>query len=743
MAYRTYKNKLEFEPETAKVMFDDSYLIRNLLNQHEHSDATGSSIIDFIEPFSPVDELVKSSKVVRTGKNGVPSKQAFRKEHRNIHPSYIGNISAHSTTESTDIGLVNYHTLGAFISKDLGFYGNKIRTAENDNWDSVSIDEALVPFQNSMDSDRLIIARTHMGQKIPILNAEPPLIQSGAEFIVPQITSSKFAHCAIKNGKITKIENDRFIHVTYDDGKNDILDILPRYSTTKRSSIIRISLDTLKVGESFKTGELIAWSKSFSDNTLAIGKNKKVAVLNYIGHSHEDGYVVSEEMANDFQSELVLKIPVIIPPNAKVLFLSKKSNTALNDTLLEFQYELLNDVDSYLATYDLIDSEFQEDIEKLYKKSDSSIIIKSPGGKIVDIKIKLNSKLHIDPVILNEWEDQSANIKSIQNTLVKHNPSALLDNIDTSVMKVGTHKLKGKDFEGCLIEFYINVINTAKIGNKISNRFGAKGVINHIIPSDIVPNAEYSGPIDFFLAPAAILGRKNTVILKELYLGKIMFNLKSIISDIYNKHGFEKAMETIRFVYGTLDRSGKQLESIKEVTEKILKTKLNNPKFNFNFVVPPFNSVKFKDIKDVAIKLKIPLDEKIFIKELGMWTKTPVPVGYSYISTMEQLSSDYESTRSKAGYVSATGQPLKRKIQMGGQSIGNLDVYNLLTYDCNIMLNELMTVRSDNMRAKNEVINNIMEYGESNFPIDMRKGKTQNLFKIMMLSIGLDIKGKF
>jgi hypothetical protein len=70
MAYRTYKDKLVYEPDSSKILFDEGYIIKNLLNQHEHSEATGSSIIDFIEPFSPVDELVKSSKVVRTGKGG-------------------------------------------------------------------------------------------------------------------------------------------------------------------------------------------------------------------------------------------------------------------------------------------------------------------------------------------------------------------------------------------------------------------------------------------------------------------------------------------------------------------------------------------------------------------------------------------------------------------------------------------------------------------------------------------------
>lgn len=750
MAYRAYKDDLTYNKDNAKILFQPDYLIKNMLNQHEHSEASGANLIDFIEPFSPVDELAKSSKVVRTGKGGVPSKQAFRKEHRNIHPSYIGNIAAHSTTESSDVGLVNYHTLGSFISKDYGFYGNKLRDPNN-SWDTVSIDEALIPFQNSMDSTRLIVARTHMCQKVPILNGEPPLVQSGAEYIVPQLTSSKFAHRANKNGKVTKVEADKFIHVLYEDGSKEVFDLIPRMSTTKRSSIIRITLDTLKEGDSFQTGQLIAWSKSFVDNVLAIGKNKKVAVLNYLGNSHEDGYVISENMANDFLTEMVIKVPVIVPPNTKILYFNRNKETVLNDTLIEFQYNTEENPEDYLNTYDLIDSEFQEDVESLYTSKNDSVIIKSPGGEIVDIKIKINNKTLTDRVLLNEWESQNENINNIKKQVNQNNfnhEEKLLDNIDTSVIKVGSHKLKGKPFEGCLVEFYIKIINPIKIGNKIANRFGAKGVINHIIPQDIVPLAEYTGELDIFLAPAAILGRKNTVIVKELYLGKLLINLKSIVANYLAKDKIDNAKQAISTLYTILDKTGKHVKLFNEIFKSDpnlteLEAKLTDPKFNFNFIIPPFDTIKFKDIQTVAKKLNIPLDEKVYIKELDMWTKTPVPVGYSYISTMEQLSSDYESTRSKAGYVGATGQPVKGRAKMGGQNLGNLDIYNLITYDAKNMLTEMMTVRSDNMKAKHEVLYNIMEYGHSAIPTEIKKGKTQDLFKIMMLSIGLDIKGKF
>ena len=670
---------------------------------------------------------------------------AFKKSHRNIHETYIGNIAAHSTTESTDVGLVNYHTLGALISSKNGMYGFKMRDGENNNWDSVSIDEALIPFQNHMNSDRLIIARTHMGQKIPILNGEPPLLQTGAEHIVPRIVSSKFVIPAKKSGEVVEIDKNKFITVKYNDGSTETFDIMPRTSVTKRNTIINISLDTLKIGDKFEEGTLIAWNKAFNNEILSIGKNKKMAMLNYMGKSHEDGYVITENFQNDFITETVIKVPVIIPTGTKIIYFNKEEETKTNDPLIKFQYETNINIDDYLDDYNILDKEEDtvagedeqdnDNLEILYKQNNNIFEIKSPGGKIIDIKIKLNTKVNIDKTLVTEWKKQNDKIKEIQNKTGKK----LLDNIDTSITRIGTHKIKGVEFDGGLIEFFIDTNKNVKLGDKISNRFGAKGVINNIIPEHMTPKAEYSGNIDIFLAPNSILGRKNVVMILEIYIGKILFFLKSKVKEEYENKGFEDAKKLLIYVYDKLDNSKLNSENIQNITEDTLKKHFDNEESRFNIIMPPFSNTNFKDIRDVASKLKIPLDEKVYIPALDAWSD-PVPVGYSYISTMEQLASDYESTRAKAGYNPVTGQPLKRKSKVGGQSLGNLDVYNLLTYDCNIMMKEFFTARSDNFKAKNEMVSNIINYGETSMPELSNKGKTQELFKTMMLSMGLFVK---
>ena len=89
---------------------------------------------------------------------------------------------------------------------------------------------------------------------------------------------------------------------------------MPRYSTTKRNSTIQVSLNALKKNDKFKKDQLLAWSKQFNGDMMTGGRNVTMAVMNYLGKSFEDGYCVSGDMADNFVTESVVKIPIIIPP---------------------------------------------------------------------------------------------------------------------------------------------------------------------------------------------------------------------------------------------------------------------------------------------------------------------------------------------------------------------------------------------------------------------------------------------
>lgn len=373
-------------------------------------------------------------------------------------------------------------------------------------------------------------------------------------------------------------------------------------------------------------------------------------------------------MAEKFVTDNVIKVVVVIPLNTKVInIVSKNSTTDSSTPLIEFQY--LQDIDTYLNMYDLVDTDMdnKDDEEALFNKTATTLKRMSPGGQVVDVRIKLNSKQNVDPIVVSLWEDQKNRILKLEKILI-HNASnqseKLVDNIDMSVLKIGGHKVRAKEFDGAMIEYYIRQPKGIELGDKLSNRFGAKGVTTHIITKDKTPRGEFSGEVEIFVQPTGLLGRKNTSMLKELYVGKLIHYLPKIVSNKL-KAGIklEEVKKLILEVYDILDptKDRDMLKSITEklasVNDKILIESLINEVIRFNYIIPPFNSPTFDNIKHCAKLLNIPLNERVYIPETDTWTKTEVPVGYAYYSALEQLSSDYESTRSTGGYVSATSQP--------------------------------------------------------------------------------------
>lgn len=272
----------------------------------------------------------------------------------------------------------------------------------------------------------------------------------------------------------------------------------------------------------------------------------------------------------------------------------------------------------------------------------------------------------------------------------------------------------------------------------------AKGVIGHIISGDNVPKPEFSPRIDKFISPIGVFSRKNIAMIKELYLGKIIYFLNEQIKNLAQKDKPDiNEIKTLILDVYELISDQKVFNSIKtwitNIKQNELINTLKNEKFKLYYTVVPFTTVKFENIKLAAKKLNIPLDEKVYIPELKTWSKSPVPVGVTYTQALEQVSEVYSNVRSTGKYQGITQQATKGKSREGGQSIGNLDVNALLTYNVPSVLSELLTVRSDDHKSKRIVINDIINTGKANMPRMVGKGGTSNLMKIFMKGIGLDM----
>jgi DNA-directed RNA polymerase beta subunit len=741
-AHNHYRNKVfTYEDKEAKIELFEDFVTQSLV--------TKANVLQNTEPFNPVEEIALASRVVKSGIGGVPSKFSFKVSHRNIHPSNYGNISAAGTSESADVGLVTHHTMTPSIINQYGAYG--IREIDGlKPWELLSLDESLTPMQSSMDSDRLVMARTHATQTVPVENSEIPLVITGAEHITGQITSTRFIHRAKQGGKVLDIVPNKYITVKYDNNIVENLDIIPRRSRTKRGSFIQLEMNNLSIGELFNKNDLIAWTKNFNQGIYSSGKNVCVCFMNYMGYCHEDSYTITEDLAAKITRTLIKPISVIIPPNAKVLNILEEINQPIKttDILLEFTYDL--DLESYLQNQS--NNFDEEDLERLLISQSEKSIKTHAGfnGTLVGMKIFLNTKKDMDPKLIKLHQklvkqDQEV-IAKLEENKTNEDRYSSIDNLDIGYFKIGGHKLKGgTDFIGAKIEFYIKEEHSLELGDKITNRFGSKGVISKLIEKDLEPVSETGLKPEVFISPISIFSRKNIPFLKEIYIGKIFHFLQQQCSEMASdpKISNDKIVKKILSVYQLLatkkvyDQIENQLNSIKP---NQLRNSLKDSSLQLRLIIEPFENVEMQDIKHAAELIDIPLDEKVFIPELNAYTDVPVPVGFGYYLSLEHISEDFANIRGADVYTSLTRQPTKGKQKSGGQSISGQDIYALLSLNADNILNELLTIRSDDHINKRKVYMNILNTGElANIPQDTGEGGTSKLFNLYIRGLGLEI----
>ena len=671
MSHNEFRKKVAMGEEDAKINMYSDFVIDTI---YEHA-----GVLNYTEPTNPIEEIFLASKTIKSGPNGIKNKATFRKEHRNIHESHIGNLGANASSESGNVGLDTAHTLNPAIMNEFGGYGRK-SIDELGPWDSLAMNEAIIPFQNEVDSDRMVMATTHAKQVNGTNGNEPPLVGTGGEYIVTQLASRRFVQKAKKNGKVVEVIKDKYVRVKYDDGTTEAFDTYPRMSKTKMASFIPLDMVTLEVGEKVSKNTPVAFTKLFSKSGLyCSGANTCLAIMQYNGMVHEDSYTITEKFSERMNRDIVREVSILVPPDVKILSLVKEvgAKTTKEDVLVSFQYDY--GLDSYLDNYDVFNSnEFEDDDlvdETMIKGGQKSIKLMSKSGEITSIQVFVNTKGSTDKQVLNLHKklvtETRSTIKILEESYKDDNDKIKAsDNIPLKFTKIGGHKLKGGvEFTGARIVYLIKQSEPLKSGDKMAGRYGNKGVLSsQIIPADSIPKSKHhSLDIDCFVSPTGVYSRKNVCVIKELYLGKVIHFLDIKIKEMAkdSKVKTDSIIKLLLDVYGLIGgkESRKIIEShIKNNSETKFRKRLkDDPSFKLFFPVIPFSKIEFHDVHKAADLIDIELDEYVYIPELKMTTKEKVPVGFMYMQILEQTSQSYASIRSVGKYQSGTKQATKGK----------------------------------------------------------------------------------
>lgn len=257
-----------------------------------------------------------------------------------------------------------------------------------------------------------------------------------------------------------------------------------------------------------------------------------------------------------------------------------------------------------------------------------------------------------------------------------------------------------------------------------------------------------------FISPTSVMGRKNIAFIKELYLGKLTYTLRTRINEmVYNSS--VKSEEIIKYIidYYKLIGSKKTQESIEKKLTKmppnLIRKELKDGSMELYTIIEPFEDISFENIKSAAKMLKVPLDEKVtIIDDEGNKTVTdrPIPVGITYLQALEHFSSAYASVGGAVKWNSITKQPIKIGSSGNVSSVGQHDISAFITYNADNIIHELLTARSDNHKLKRAMYSSISENGELYEPseedlkLQSTTGGTSDLKNIYFNALGLITK---
>lgn len=302
--------------------------------------------------------------------------------------------------------------------------------------------------------------------------------------------------------------------------------------------------------------------------------------------------------------------------------------------------------------------------------------------------------------------------------------------------------VRGKLIRGILVKFKIQQEMVVELSDKLTGRYGNKGIVCLVEKDENMPKTPWGESIEMILNPIGVLGRMNIGQLYELYCGLIS-------RDMAIKIGNAKTKSEVLLVFKTilplLDNT-KNKEYSKGIIASL--TSLSDRQFLqlvdsiktrgfVPIIIPPFKAPKPEQIKDALKLLGLKSGYKLLLPEFSTRTASEVPVGYMYMTKLEHIGALKLHARSTGPMTSKTMQPTAGKRQEGGQRLGELDTYSIISYNSTKLLSELMGPLSDDIASKNEMISEIITTGEARFKYT-KSSPAKDLLAAYMIGLMLD-----
>lgn len=667
------------------------------------SNVNVSSIVQFDNSLNPLSELALLTRTSLTGTGGF-KKDNVPQDLRELHPTQKYLFDPCDTADRDGCGTIQYLKPNVEFGQDGSLH------TDNHVLNSVAV--SFVPFLEHDDATRLQMSSSQQRHAIMLKNFDTANIQSGVEGMFTDQTS--FIFRAKYDGKVIYMDGD-IIAVQYDNKSCEAYNIGYRKLYISTVDFYKIYKD---VGQSFRKGDIIAESNYTKNGKICLGRNLLTAVTPWHGYNYEDGIVISQRLVDEdvFTSVHYEDVILDLPLNKVLVNLNEEDYQNYNPLPKIGDRVNRGDV---IAKIKSIDNETYD--ETMFEPIEEHT---SPETGIVsDIKVyanKWNKRFpQFDQFITNLIKQRKQKKTNIYDKLSHHLTKEELDRVSSLLeinqMDKNNYKIKGDFIDGLRIEITIIYERKITVGDKIANRHGNKGVISKIVPVDQMPRLPDGRHVDIVLNPLGIVSRMNIGQVYEAHLSMALNELRKHVKEMYDagktaKEIYDYVLGFIKIIDKTADNNyTTQMESIlASIPIKLFVDNIST----FYIIQPPFESIGWDELNKALQYTNTQWTYKIFDPTINQEIENPVTVGYMYFMKLNHIAQDKLAYRGIGPYSAKTSQPLGGKSRMGGQRLGEMEVWAMIAHGAEKNLNECISTKSDSIRQRNAYLSHMMHNEE-------------------------------
>ena len=715
-----------------------------------------SQLSQFMDQNNPLGELTHKRRLSALGPGGL-SRDRAGFEVRDVHYSHYGRMCPIETPEGPNIGLINslasyarineygfveapyrkidktdkknprvtdeviymtadeednYHVAqanepldeeGHFIHKNVsGRYREETQEYERQMFDYMdvspkmvfSVATALIPFLQNDDANRALMGSNMQRQAVPLLTTDAPVVGTGMES--KTAVDSGVCVLADKAGTV-ECAASKEITIKNDDGTKSVYH-LTKFMRSNQSNCYNQRPIVVK-GEHVEAGQVIADGPSTSNGELALGKNPLIGFMTWEGYNYEDAVLLSERLVMD---DVYTSVHI------------EEYEAEARDTKLGPE-EITRDVPGV----------GDDALKDLDERGIIRIGAEVRAGDILVGKVtpKGETELTAEERLLRAIFGEKA--REVRDTSLKvpHGEYGIVVDAKVFTRENGDELSPGVNQA---VRIYIAQKRKISVGDKMAGRHGNKGVVSRVLPVEDMPFLPNGRPLDIVLNPLGVPSRMNIGQVLEIHLSlaakALGFNIATPVFDGANENDIQDTLELANDYVNTED-----FEEFRKKYEDTLRPEV----------------MQFLDENKAHRELwkGVPLsrDGKVRLRDgrTGEYFDSPVTIGHMHYLKLHHLVDDKIHARSTGPYSLVTQQPLGGKAQFGGQRFGEMEVWALEAYGASYTLQEILTVKSD------DVIGRVKTYEAIIKGDNIPKPGVPESFKVLLKelqSLGLDVR---